>query len=161
MSVQDDFQWPPAEDEGDRRILDNVRKHGCHIVGIVDGAPEYTFSVGLYLNYGQAELVIFGLPGRDAASVINDIRDRAAAGQKFVAGDVCDDLFTDTRLAFVEVPAKAYRPYFGTALWFYGTARRPFPILQIVWPDHVGLLPWEPGYDVSLKKYQPVLWAFS
>jgi hypothetical protein len=161
--MQDHFQWPHAEDEGDETIIRNVRKHGCHIVGILpdERGPGYDFSVGLFLNYGHAELVIFGLEGRDAANVINDVRDRAAAGQKYVAGDVCDDLLIDTRVCFVEVPLQAYPPYFGTALWFYGTASRPFPILQIVWPDRHGHFPWETGYDASLKKYQPVLKPFS
>jgi hypothetical protein len=158
-----DFKWPDVEDERDEIILRNVRKYGCHIVDILcsEDGPQYAFSVGLYLSYGQPELVIFGLEGREAAGVINEVCERMAAGRKFAAGDVCDDLLIDTRVCFVEVPAQAYRPYFGTALWFYGTARLPFPILQIVWSDRTGRFPWEGGYDGSLKKYQPVLRSFS
>jgi Domain of unknown function (DUF4262) len=161
--MQDRFRWPKPESEADEIILRNVRKHGCHIVGILGdkGRPQYAFSVGLYLIYGHAELVIFGLDGRDAAGVINDVCDHAAKGKKFVAGDVCDDLLLEHKVCFVEVPAQAYRPYFGTALWFYGTARLSFPILQIVWPDRKGRFPWETGYDATLKKYQPVLRPFS
>jgi hypothetical protein len=161
--MRDDFKWPEVEDEADEIILRNVRKHGCHIVGILGDqrGPEYAFSVGLFLNYGHAEVVIFGLDGRDAAGVINDVCDRATKGKKYVAGDVCDDLLLEHKVCFVEVPGEAYRPHFGTALWFYGTARLPFPILQIVWPDREGRFPWETGYDTSLKRYQPVLRAFS
>jgi hypothetical protein len=28
------FEWPKAEEEVDEIIIRNVRKHGCHIVGI-------------------------------------------------------------------------------------------------------------------------------
>ncbi|MFB9262131.1 DUF4262 domain-containing protein [Bradyrhizobium erythrophlei] len=157
--MQDQFQWPPAESEADEKILRDVRTYGCHVVQVLsDGsAPEYAFSVGLYLNYGQAEVAIFGLDRRDAANVINDVCARAAAGRIYVAGDVCDDLLADRRLCFADVPDSAYPPYFGTALWFYGTTRRPFPVLQMVWPDLDGRFPWESGYDARLKKHQPVL----
>ncbi|QPF83354.1 DUF4262 domain-containing protein [Bradyrhizobium genosp. L] len=124
-------------------------------------APEYAFSVGLYLNYGQAELAIFGLDRRDAANVINEVRARAAAGRLYADGDVCDDLLIDRRLSFARIPGSAYRPYFGTALWFYGTTRRPFPILQMIWPDGAGRFPWESDYDANLTAYQPVLRSLS
>ena len=153
----DDFRWPEVEDKADETIVHNVRKHGCHIVGIWDGEPRYSFSVGLWLNFGQAELVIFGLEGRDAAGVINNVRDCAAAGRGYAAGDVCDDLLVDTRVCFVEVPLRLYDKYLGTAIWFYQKSPRPFPCLQMVWSDGKGRFPWESGYDLSLKQYQPVL----
>jgi hypothetical protein len=161
--MKDQFKWPRAENEVDEIIIRNVRRHGCHIVGILPEQrdPGYDFSIGLFLNYGQAELVIFGLEDNDGAGVINSIRDRAAAGQKYVAGDVCDGLPIDRSVCFVEVPTRAYPEYFGTALWFYSTTRRPFPILQIVWPDRGGCFPWQTGCDASLKQYQPVLKSFS
>jgi hypothetical protein len=49
----DDFKWPEVEDDADELILRNVRKHGCHIVGIWDAEPRYSFSIGLYFNYGS------------------------------------------------------------------------------------------------------------
>ena len=161
--MQDQFKWPRVESPADEKILSDVRTHGCHVVQILadESGPGYAFSVGLYLSYGQAELAIFGLDRRDATNVINEVRARAATGRISVAGDVCNDLLVDRRLCFTRVPGSAYRPYFGTALWFYGTTRRPFPILQMVWPDGEGRFPWENGYDVSLKRYQPVLQSFS
>jgi len=30
-------------------------------------------------------------------------------------------------------------------------------VLQLVWPDSDGLLPWEPGYDTRFNELQPVL----
>jgi uncharacterized protein DUF4262 len=46
----------------------------------------------------------------------------------------------------------------------YGHAKkspRPFPCLQLVWPDSDGRFPWQAGFDASLKKYQPLLKTFS
>jgi hypothetical protein len=161
MPMLDDFKWPDAEEEADEAIVRNVRKHGCHIVSIWDGKPQYAFSVGLFLNYGHAEMVIFGLQASDAASIINGVRDRAAAGRSYAAGDNCDDILTDRQVAFAEVPLRAYDTYLGTAIWFYGKCRRPFPCLQMVWPDREGRFPWQSGHDAALKQHQPVLKSFS
>jgi len=159
----DSFEWPTPDDEADQRLLRNVREHGCHLMGIGGDAegPGYVFSIGLYLNYAHAELVMFGLAGSDAAKVINVIRDRAAAGRSYAAGDVCDDLPLERKVCFVEVPLQAYPAYLGTAIWFYAKLPRPFPCLQIVWPDQEGRFPWETGCDARLKLHQPLLRSFS
>jgi hypothetical protein len=159
----DSFVWPEPDGAPDEILFRNVREHGCHLMGIAAEAqtPAYVFSIGLYLNYAHAELVLFGLDPKDACAVINAVRDRAAAGRRYVAGDVCDDLPLERKVCFVEVPLRAYEAYLGTAIWFYARLLRPFPCLQIVWPDREGRFPWEAGYDVSLKTYQPVLRSFS
>ncbi|MGY3030939.1 hypothetical protein ACVIIV_000109 [Bradyrhizobium sp. USDA 4354] len=159
----DSFEWPTPDDAADERLFRNVREHGCHLMGIAGDAkgPGYVFSIGLYLNYAHAELVMFGLAGNDAAKVINAIRDRAAAGRSYADGDVCDDLPLERKVCFVEVPLSAYQAYLGTAIWFYAKLPRPFPCLQIVWPDQEGRFPWETGCDPRLKIHQPVLRPFS
>lgn len=159
----DSFNWPEPEGEPDEVLFRNVRENGCHLMGIAgdEQHPNCVFSIGLYLNYGQAELILFGLDPNDASAVINDVRDRVAAGRRYVAGDLCDDLLDDRKICFVEVPLQAYRAYLGTAIWFYANLPRPFPCLQIVWPDREGRFPWEVGCDPSLKRFQPVLRSFS
>jgi Domain of unknown function (DUF4262) len=100
MSLHDKFKWPEPDHEADEVIFRNVRKHGCHIVGIADGEPPFEFSIGLYLNYGHPELIIFGLPSSNASGIINDVRNRAAAGEKFFDGSISDDLLDEaTRFA--------------------------------------------------------------
>jgi Domain of unknown function (DUF4262) len=153
----DKFEWPKIEDEGDEVVVRNVRKHGCHIVSITDGEPPYEFSIGLFLNYDQAELIIFGLEANDSVGVINSVRDRAAAGRKYLAGEICDDLLIESRICFIDAPFPAFVDYMGIAIWFYRKLPRPFPCLQMVWSDRNGLFPWNPGYDERLKGYQPLL----
>ena len=159
----DKFEWPKPEEEADKILIRNVREYGCHIHRISgdDEAPDFAFSIGLFLNYGHAELVIFGLSPDVSSSIINDIRERAAAGQKFADGDICDDILVNGRVCFVEVPLRLYDNYLGTAIWFYRKLPRPFPCLQIVWPDREGRFPWEVGFDPALKKFQPLLRPFS
>jgi hypothetical protein len=58
---------------------------------------------------------------------INDVRDRAARGQRYAAGDVGDDLVPGHRFCFVDVPLARYGDYLGMAIWFYAKSPRPFP----------------------------------
>jgi hypothetical protein len=93
--------------------------------------------------------------------IINNIRDRAAAGRTYVAGEICDDLLVESRICFVEVPLQTYGEYLGAAIWFYEKSPRPFPCLQMVWSDREGRFPWHTEYDKRLKGYQPLLSTLS
>jgi uncharacterized protein DUF4262 len=142
MSLHDKFVWPKPDHEADEIIFRNVRKHGCHIVGIGDGNPAFDFSIGLYLNYGHPELIIFGLPSENACGIINDVRDHAAAGRRFTGGDISADLLQDGyKACFQQVPYDVYRDYLGTACWFYAPSWIAFPCLQIIWSDRNGRFP--------------------
>ena len=156
------FEWPKPESEGDETIFCNIRKHGCQIVGIPDGNPPYHFSIGLFANYGHAELIIFGLRSDTAMTIINDVRDRVAGGHKFVDGDICDDILEGGyEICFWDVPLSAYENHLGTALWFYAKSPRPFPCLQIIWQDRNKRFPWEAGCVPEMRADQPLLKTFS
>ncbi|MBR0754645.1 DUF4262 domain-containing protein [Bradyrhizobium jicamae] len=159
----DNFKWPVPEEEADEKLIRNVREHGCHIMGIGGDAstPDYAFSIGLFVNYGHAEIVIFGLRPATAQAIINDIRDQAASGRMFADGDVCDDIIVGHKVCFAEVPLADYQAYLGTAIWFYAKQSRPFPCLQLVWPDREGRFPWDEGCDAGFRKDQPVLKSLS
>ncbi|WP_213769558.1 DUF4262 domain-containing protein [Bradyrhizobium sp. dw_78] len=156
--MQDNFEWPKADHEADEIIFRNVRKHGCHIATIGDGDPPFAFSIGLFLNYGHPELIIFGMRPESAQLIINDVRDRAAAGHTFVDGDISDDFLLDGyKLAFWHVPLMAYPEYLGMAIWFYGKSPRPFPCLQLIWQDRNRRFPWEAECSPEVKADQPLL----
>jgi hypothetical protein len=157
MSLHDKFVWPKPDHEADEIIFRNVRKHGCHIVNIVDAVPLFSFSIGLYLNYSHPELMIFGLPSGDAAAVINHVRDHVSDGRKFSDGEMCDDLFTGDKTCFWQVPFEAYPKYLGTAYWFYKESGIVFPCLQIIWQDASHRFPWEEGCAPYVIKAQPLL----
>ena len=153
----DNFKWPKAEHEADEIIFRNVREHGCHIVSVGDGNPSFAYSIGLYLNYGHPEVIIFGVRPDYAQSIINDIRDRVAAGHKFSDGDISEDFLQNGyKIAFWDVPLMAYPDYLGIGAWFYW-ASGPFPSLQIIWQDAVRRFPWEAECSFDAKADQPLL----
>ena len=156
--MHDQFEWPEPEHEADKIILRNVRNHGCHITAIPDAKPPFAFSIGLYLNHGHPELIIFGQSAQNAVAIINLVRDRAAAGHEFVDGDISDDLLENGyKLGFWQVPIAAYPEYLGTAIWFYRKSRLAFPCLQIVWQDVDRHFPWEAECSVDVINDQPLL----
>ena len=155
--MHDNFEWPEPDHEADEILFRNVRKHGCHIVGITDADPAFAFSIGLYLNYRHPKLIIFGLPSDDAQAVINHVRDHVSDGRKFADGDICDDLFTDCKICFWQVPFESYREYLGIARWFYGKSGLVFPCLQMIWQDANQRFPWEQGCEPYVIKAQPLL----
>jgi len=161
--MPDTFEWPQPEEEADEKLIDDVRERGCHIVGVSgdEHAPPFAFSIGLFVNYGQAEIILFGLESNNAAAIINVVRADAASGKKYADGDVSSDILVGEKVCFIEVPLQLYQNYLGTALWFYRKSPRPFPCLQMVLPDGNHRFPWETGYDTSLKKYQPILKSLS
>jgi hypothetical protein len=155
MSLHDKFVWPKPDHEADEIIFRNVRKHGCHIVGIGDAKPPFDFSIGLYLNYGHPELIIFGLPSGTATGIINGVRDRVAAGHSFGNNAVSDDLLEDGfKVCFQQLPYDVYPDYLGTAAWFYAPSWIAFPCLQIIWSDENGRFPWEEGCLPHAKERQ-------
>jgi hypothetical protein len=154
----DNFQWPKPDGAPDEAIFRNVRNHGCHIVGIPDANPPFAFSIGLFLNFGHPELMIFGQRPENAQALINLVRDRVAEGHKFVEGNICGDLLeNDYKLGFWQVPFKAYPEYLGTAVWFYAKSRLAFPCLQIIWQDVNRHFPWEAECRADVKEDQPLL----
>ena len=158
----ENFKWPKPEQEADELLIRNVRERGCHVLNVSGaGSPAFSFSIGLALNYGQAEIIIVGMEPTKATKIINIVRDDAAAGKTYADGDLSPDIIVNGKVCFVEVPLQLYGDYLGTAIWFYRKSPRPFPCLQLVWPDREGLFPWQTGCEPEVKRYQPVLKALS
>ena len=157
------FRWPKPEGLPDEKLISDVREYGCHILRVFadESGPEFAYSVGMYLSYGQPEVIIFGLPADTAQTILNDICEHAARGERFFAGNTTDKLLQAHDVCFTEVPPAAYADHFGFALWFYKSLPERFPAIQLVWPDRAGKFPWEPGYDHSLDHLQPVLSSIS
>ncbi|MDI3284539.1 DUF4262 domain-containing protein [Polyangium sp. 15x6] len=151
---------PPPEDEGDRRLLHDVQTHGWHIihVGTREGeestGPGWSYSIGLFHTFGNAELIVVGLPCSTAESIINDLGSRIRAGQRFGHGMRDPDVLENHDVRFVAMRTEEYRAHLGYAIWFYRGVE--FPVLQVVWPDRAGRFPWDPDCVLD-DSTQPIL----
>ena len=130
-----EFEWPKPKNRAEQDTLRHVREHGCSIINIPwDGnekEPPFSFSVGLFANYNNPELILFGMVGEKASAIINEVRHHVANGRKFVAGEISDEIPNDDyKVCFSQVPLTAYPFYLGWALWFYDKCPIVFPCLQ-------------------------------
>ena len=154
-----DFSWPEPDDAVDEKLIANVKTFGCHIMNILadESGPGWSFSIGLYVNFGHPEVVVVGLKDATARTVINDICERIANGERFIAGGRSDQLIRGADVHFLEMALDHFPDYLGYACWFYSSLPEPFPAIQLVWPDRKGRFSWESGHDDSLERLQPLL----
>ena len=127
--------------------------------------PAYAFTVGLWHSFGSAESSVFGLDEAEMTGWLDMVGSEVMAGRVLHPGsgapgtpdDQPDEGFLGPLSAYPR-PALAswHRHLFGPALAFY--RGQPVPMLQLVWPDDRGLLPWEPGCAAHCLEAQPRLW---
>jgi hypothetical protein len=146
-----------GEDANEQRVIDDVERHGWHLVGIEDGPePPFVYSIGLYHTLGQPEIIILGL--KDASTmgqIVNLIGDEMRKGTKFEDWFESEGILEGYNCIFRQVAREHYPEYLGYALWYY----RPeeFPVLQCIWPDNGGRYPWQPGVSADIVNRQPIL----
>ena len=105
--------------------------------------------------YHAPELAVVGLT-QAATSVLNSlVFDFLSHGVSLPIGAKFTSLLdAEQHSALVEVD-DAHRHLFGSvARWYPDQA---VPIVQLVWPDRSGFLPWETGFATRLRLAQPLL----
>jgi hypothetical protein len=138
-------------------VRNNVAEHGCHVMQVSadDEGAGFAYSIGLTKNYGQSEVICFGLRQELMHWMINEIRDRMAQGERLNDGDQLSGLIEGYGCILKRMERTNYREYLGYARWFYeGDA---FDALQIVWPDKQNRFPWDAGYAAP-QDQQPATW---
>lgn len=154
---------PPEPRNGsERKLLEDVASHGCHILHVAARAdeawePPFSYSVGLWRSYNHPEIVVFGLSFENARVLINNVAELARSGEGAVDGTVRDDVWDPGLydVGFAAVEREHYSEQFGFASWFY--EGWDFPVLQMVVPAPTGELPGEAGYPDGHAKLQPLL----
>ena len=121
--------------EGTReKLLKDVEKHGWLVLQIVDdNLPSYSYTVGLFKKFGHPELVISGLRGDTAQTILNDIGHDIEKGIVREAEHTYDDVLEGYPCLFKSVPPSNYDDYFGRANLYYQNSN--YPVLQCVLPD--------------------------
>jgi len=152
---------PPAADSAlDEQILDRIKTIGWYHVQVeAEGQkPAFAYSLGFYANFGQPEVVVFGLPMEISQRFLDIAAIRiAGAKQPYEMYKPYEDIAEGTKVAFVPVARRHFPAYFGYGGWFYQSVETDFPVIQMVWPDKAGKFPWEQGYDKRYLALQPLL----
>lgn len=154
------FEAPRAETRLDVHILGKIRKDGWYPVHVAPQGPDqgFSYSLGFYANYGQAEVVVAGLPPGVAQAFLENLAGRVVeAAPPFEMYKGYDGIAEDSKIAFVPVAMRHFPDHFDYGGWFYHSLDTDVPFVQMVWPDAEGKFPWEKGYDPAYRDAQPML----
>ena len=118
--------------------------------------PGYCYTIGLPELAGFPNVVVFGLTPVAASGLIRMVVDLLVAGTQIPIGVEVTGLYdSGLRAAFAEVDVEQWSELFATGIaWHRGDA---FDLVQLIWPDRNGFLPYEPGFDERMRLAQPVI----
>jgi hypothetical protein len=136
----------------------HVAHRGWGIVSVPakDRRPAYAFTVGLWHSFAHAEVSVFGRDEAEMARWLDTVGREVKAGRVLLPDRLGDDVVGAVEVFPRPALASWHRHLFGAALAFY--RGEPIPVLQLVWPDPDGVLPWEPGCADEYLAAQPRLW---
>ncbi|WP_298805857.1 DUF4262 domain-containing protein [uncultured Pseudokineococcus sp.] len=123
--------------------LRRVEEHGWshQSVEADTTGPSFSYTIGLTREDGHPEVLVSGLDPDVACGVLHAVVDHVRSGNRITAGTEVDLGHDDVwRVVRVRRPQRLV-----TAQEVFATPGHAglVPALQLVWPDHAGLWPWE------------------
>lgn len=116
----------------------------------------YTYTIGFPAHVSFPEVVVFGLKPVQARGLIGLVGDLCQGGTDIPIGvEVVGLLDNELRCRFAPVDLDEWGALFTTAASWYRGA--PFELVQLVYPDPNGFLPYEAGFDQHRILSQPVI----
>jgi hypothetical protein len=107
---------PPSQlrvptDDHERRVVDDVRQYGWHVIGIAEDeeGPAFAYSIGLTHSFGHPEVIMFGLPVETMFQAVNVIGEEVRAGRGFEHRDESDGILDGYSVFFRTVARDQYR----------------------------------------------------
>ncbi len=118
--------------------------------------PARAYTIGVPEAVGFAEVVIFGLTPVAANGLATLVVDACRGGTEIPLGiELVGLLDNDLRCAFAPIDTSVWGPLFATATaWYRGELPE---MVQLIYPDRNGFLPYEAGYDQRMRLAQPVI----
>jgi hypothetical protein len=118
--------------------------------------PAYAYTIGVPALVGFPEIAVFGLTPVAARGLVGLVVDACRGGTEIPLGvELVGLLDNDLRCLFAPVDVDAWSPFFTTAIaWYRG---QPFDLVQMLFPDRNGVMPYEAGYYERLRLAHPVV----
>lgn len=152
-----DFKIPHAE-----KIEWMIEANGWAlepVAAVVDSEsqfPGYAYTIGVPTTYSFPDIVVFGLAPVAVKGLIDLVLEQVAAGVEIPRDvPVVGLLDNDLRCVFSTVDVTAHAHLFVTGVkWKRGQVGE---MVQLVWPDRNGWLPYESGFDANVRMVQPTI----
>jgi hypothetical protein len=116
MTPEERVSLSRAEDEPERKALEDIRTYGMHWLDVFDGEHAdrgFCYSVGLWHTHNHPEVIIFGLKSELCGRVLNGINRDIREGGSFQAGLSSLDCLAGFRCYFEAFPKEQYRAHLG------------------------------------------------
>lgn len=119
-------------------------------------SPAYAYSIGVPELCQFPEILVCGLTPVAANGLISLVIDARRGNTEIPLGvELIGLLDNDLRCLFAPLdPASAASWCPTAAAWYRG---REFPLVQLIYPDRAGVLPYEADYDPRMRLAQPVV----
>jgi len=122
--------------------------------------PGYAYSIGMAAAVGFPEVAVFGLTPVAANGLVTLVADACRGGTEIPLGvELVGLLDNDLRCMFALVDLVRWGPWFSTAVAWYRGA--PFELVQLLYPDRNGFMPYEAGFEQRMTFAQPVIGTVS
>jgi hypothetical protein len=152
-----DFHIPHAE-----KIEWMIETNGWALEAVAPNAehspptPAYAYTIGVPALTGWAEVAVFGLTPVAANGLIGMVVDALLGGTQIPTGvELVGLLDNDLRCYFAPIGPDTSAAWFATAhSWYRGGS---FEMVQLLYPDRNGFLPYETGFDQRMRMAQPVV----
>ena len=118
--------------------------------------PAYAYSIGMPDAVGFSDVAVFGLAPVAANGLVTLVADACRGGTDIPVGvELVGLLDNELRCYFAPIDTNEQADYFGTAAAWYRGA--PFQMVQLMYPDRNGFMPYEAGYEQRMRLAQPVV----
>lgn len=118
--------------------------------------PSYAYTIGVPALVGFPEIAVFGLTPVAAKGLLGLVIDACRGGTEIPFGvELVGLLDNELRCLFAPIDLDEAGALFEVAAsWYRG---EPFAMVQLVYPDRNGWMPYESGFEERLRLAQPVI----
>ncbi len=118
--------------------------------------PSYAYTIGVSDLVGFPDIAVFGLTPVATNGLIGLCIDALRGGTEIPFGvELIGLLDNELRCMFAPIDLDEHGGWFGTAsAWYRG---EPFSMVQLLYPDRNGFMPYETGFEQRLRLAQPVI----
>ena len=119
-------------------------------------SPAYAYTIGLPAAVEFPEVAVFGLTPVAAKGLVTLVADARRGGTEIPFDvELVGLLENELRCRFAPIDLDTWAPLFETATsWYRGAS---FEMVQMLFPDRNGFMPYESGYDPRLAIAHPVI----
>ena len=153
-------EWAAMDDLDKIRFMVETDGWGMEAVGArpdtTPPTPNYAYTLGAPAAVDFPDLAVFGLTPAASKGLLGLVVDARRGGTEIPLGvELVGLLDNELRCVFAPIDLGEWGGWFTTAARWYGGAA--FAMVQLMYPDRNGFLPYEAGYEQRLRLAQPVV----